>query len=167
MTEERDSESKRVDNFEDGSHHEDHGLEVPAESLLSKEKNTNQGEGNGFMKAAKSQALRPFVIISSSYLLFTITDGAIRMIVLQHAYSKSFSAMQVAIMFTLYELAGVFTNLVSKTEGFVLDCNDEVLTICETKGCRFHGCEMGYQGDLDYRVDATTILVQFIVWLAR
>lgn len=69
-------------------------------------------ENNGFMKAAKSEALRPFVIISSSYLLFTITDGAIRMIVLQHAYNKSFSAMQVAIMFTLYELAGVFTNLV-------------------------------------------------------
>ena len=65
-----------------------------------------------FMQAAKSKALRPFVIISSSYLLFTITDGAIRMIVLLHAYNKAFSALQVAIMFTLYELAGVFTNLV-------------------------------------------------------
>ena len=68
---------------------------------------------SGFMKQATSKALRPFVIISSSYLLFTITDGAIRMIVLLHAYNKSFSAMEVAIMFTLYELAGVFTNLVS------------------------------------------------------
>jgi hypothetical protein len=67
----------------------------------------------GFMQQATSKALRPFVIISSSYLLFTITDGAIRMIVLLHAYNKSFSAMQVALMFTLYELAGVFTNLVS------------------------------------------------------
>jgi hypothetical protein len=65
-----------------------------------------------FMQAAGSKALRPFVIISSSYLLFTITDGAIRMIVLLHAYNKSFSALEVAIMFTLYELAGVFTNLV-------------------------------------------------------
>ena len=65
-----------------------------------------------FMAAATSQALRPFVIISSSYLLFTVTDGAIRMIVLMHAYAKSFSALEVAIMFTLYELAGVFTNLV-------------------------------------------------------
>ena len=64
-----------------------------------------------FMEAARSEALRPFVIISSSYLLFTITDGAIRMIVLLHAYNKSFSALQVALMFTLYELAGVFTNL--------------------------------------------------------
>lgn len=33
------------------------------------------------------------------------------MIVLLHAYNKSFSALEVAIMFTLYELAGVFTNL--------------------------------------------------------
>jgi len=65
------------------------------------------------MEAASSEALRPFVIISSSYLLFTITDGAIRMIVLLHAYNKNFSALEVAIMFSLYELAGVFTNLIA------------------------------------------------------
>jgi hypothetical protein len=63
------------------------------------------------MQAARSSALRPFIIISSSYLLFTITDGAIRMIVLMHAYNNNFSALQVSIMFTLYEVAGVFTNL--------------------------------------------------------
>ena len=56
-------------------------------------------------------ALFPFAIISISYLLFTVTDGALRMIVLLHAYSKDFSAMQVALMFTLYECAGVVTNL--------------------------------------------------------
>jgi len=33
------------------------------------------------------------------------------MIVLLHAYNKSFTALEVAIMFMLYELAGVFTNL--------------------------------------------------------
>jgi Major Facilitator Superfamily len=70
-----------------------------------------------FMQAAGSKALRPFVIISSSYLLFTITDGAIRMIVLLHAYNKNFSALEVAIMFTLYELAGVFTNLAAGVMG--------------------------------------------------
>ena len=61
--------------------------------------------------------LRPFVIISITYLLFTITDGAIRMIVLLHAYNKSFSALEVAVMFTLYELAGVFTNLAAGVMG--------------------------------------------------
>uniref|UniRef100_A0A7S0JEI9 Uncharacterized protein n=1 Tax=Calcidiscus leptoporus TaxID=127549 RepID=A0A7S0JEI9_9EUKA len=53
----------------------------------------------------------PFVVISVSYLLFTVTDGAMRMIVLLHAYQKGFTALQVALMFTLYELAGVVTNL--------------------------------------------------------
>lgn len=51
-------------------------------------------------------ALKPFVIISLSYLLFTTTDGAIRMIVLLHAYNSGFTAWEVALMFTLYELAG-------------------------------------------------------------
>ena len=49
-------------------------------------------------------ALKPFVIISVSYLLFTVTDGAIRMVVLLHAYQKGFSAMEVAIMFSFYEV---------------------------------------------------------------
>ena len=39
------------------------------------------------------------------------------MIVLLHAYAKSFSALQVALMFTLYELAGVVTNLAAGLAG--------------------------------------------------
>ena len=58
-------------------------------------------------------ALYPFVIISIAYLLFTMTDGAVRMIVLLHAYNNGFSAMDVAIMFSFYELAGVVTNLMA------------------------------------------------------
>lgn len=91
-------------------------LQQPHQPLSVEESDTpvvaaEEEKKESFMQAARSEALRPFVIISSSYLLFTITDGAIRMIVLLHAYNKSFSALQVAIMFTLYELAGVFTNL--------------------------------------------------------
>jgi hypothetical protein len=77
----------------------------------------NPEKKQSFMEAAMSERLRPFVIISFSYLLFTITDGAIRMIVLLHAYNKNFSALQVAIMFTLYEVAGVFTNLAAGVMG--------------------------------------------------
>jgi len=78
-----------------------------------------QGGAGGLCACAcaSDKALRPFVIISSSYLLFTITDGAIRMIVLLHAYNKGFSALEVAIMFSLYELAGVFTNLAAGLMG--------------------------------------------------
>lgn len=46
-----------------------------------------------------------------------MTDGAVRMIVLLHAYQKGFSAMQVAVMFSLYELAGVVTNLLAGLMG--------------------------------------------------
>eukprot|EP00798_Chlamydomonas_sp_ICE-L_P027496 gene27496-4805_t len=43
--------------------------------------------------------------------------GAIRMIVLLHAYNSGFTAWEVAIMFTAYELAGVFTNLLAGIAG--------------------------------------------------
>jgi len=74
----------------------------PAQGVPNKKKKTFR---------QKYGALYPFAIISVSYLLFTITDGAVRMIVLLHAYSKNFSALDVAIMFSMYELAGIATNL--------------------------------------------------------
>jgi hypothetical protein len=39
------------------------------------------------------KGLMPFIVISISYLLFTMTDGGVRMLVLLHAYNKGFSAM--------------------------------------------------------------------------
>jgi len=39
------------------------------------------------------------------------------MIVLLHAYNKQFTAMEVALMFTLYETAGVVTNLMAGVAG--------------------------------------------------
>ncbi|KJE93704.1 major facilitator transporter [Capsaspora owczarzaki ATCC 30864] len=58
-----------------------------------------------------SPSLRPFYVISLSYLLFTLTDGALRMIVLMQANDIGFSAFEIALMFVLYELCGVVTNL--------------------------------------------------------
>ena len=65
----------------------------------------------------KVHALWPFIIISITYLLFTVTDGAVRMLVLLHAYTKGFSAMEVAVMFALYELCGAGTNLAAGVMG--------------------------------------------------
>jgi hypothetical protein len=74
---------------------------------------TRGGGGDGDVHGAPQplSALWPFVIITITYLLFTVTDGAVRMLVLLHAYTKGFSAMEVAIMFSLYELMGAGTNL--------------------------------------------------------
>jgi hypothetical protein len=78
--------------------------------------------------SSSRNALLPFAVISISYLLFTVTDGAIRMIVLLHAYSGGFSALQVAVMFSLYELAGVVTNLVAGFAGAKLGIKCTLLT---------------------------------------
>ena len=87
--------------------------DVDATEQTGNEQEEEDIKGWGF----SDPRLRPFVIISITYLLFTVTDGAIRMIVLLHAYNKNFSALEVAIMFTLYELAGVFTNLAAGMMG--------------------------------------------------
>jgi len=63
--------------------------------------------------ASRFGALEPFAIISLSYCLFTVTDGALRMIVLLHAFTKGFDAFEVALMFTLYETMGVVTNFLA------------------------------------------------------
>ena len=56
--------------------------------------------------AGRFSGLKPFAIMTFAYLLYTTTDGAIRMIVLLHAYQLGFSAWLTAVMFSLYELAG-------------------------------------------------------------
>jgi len=61
--------------------------------------------------------MRAFAIMSTCYLLFTLTDGALRMVVLFHAFTLGFSAWEVALMFGLYELAGVGTNLLAGVAG--------------------------------------------------
>ncbi|CAG8551355.1 964_t:CDS:2 [Paraglomus brasilianum] len=58
-------------------------------------------------------AMRNFYIIASAYLLFTLTDSALRMVVLLELYQRHYNALQISIMFMLYEFLGVVTNLVA------------------------------------------------------
>ncbi|KAJ3296354.1 hypothetical protein HK104_001670 [Borealophlyctis nickersoniae] len=55
--------------------------------------------------------MRNFYIIASGYLIFTITDSALRMIVLFELYQRQYLPLQIALMFTSYEALGVITNL--------------------------------------------------------
>uniref|UniRef100_A0A7S2WN85 Major facilitator superfamily (MFS) profile domain-containing protein n=1 Tax=Mucochytrium quahogii TaxID=96639 RepID=A0A7S2WN85_9STRA len=55
--------------------------------------------------------MRNFYATVYSFNMFTVTDGAIRVIVLLHANALNFTPIAIALMFTLYELMGVFTNL--------------------------------------------------------
>jgi hypothetical protein len=56
--------------------------------------------------------LRNYILVTAAYWGFTLTDGALRMLVLLHFYALGYSATQIAFLFLLYEFCGVITNLV-------------------------------------------------------
>ncbi len=56
-------------------------------------------------------AVRNYAIVTSAYFLFTITDGAIRMLVLLHFYGLGYTPFTLAFLFLLYETAGIFANV--------------------------------------------------------
>ncbi len=56
--------------------------------------------------------LREYAVITATYWVFTITDGALRMLVLLHLHELGYSPLEIASLFLLYELFGVITNLV-------------------------------------------------------
>ena len=58
------------------------------------------------------QGVRNYLIVTGGYWAFTITDGAIRMLVVLYFHQLGYSPFEVAMLFLLYEFLGVVTNLV-------------------------------------------------------
>jgi MFS family permease len=56
-------------------------------------------------------ALRSYVLVTLAYWAFTLTDGALRMLVLLHFHALGYTPVELAFLFVLYELFGVVTNL--------------------------------------------------------
>ena len=56
--------------------------------------------------------LRNYSLVTGVYWGFTLTDGALRMLVLLHFYQLGYSPIQIALLFLLYEFFGIITNLV-------------------------------------------------------
>ena len=57
-------------------------------------------------------AMRSYALVTVAYWAFTLTDGALRMLVLLHFNALGYSPIQLAFLFLLYEFFGVVTNLV-------------------------------------------------------
>ena len=57
-------------------------------------------------------AARNYAIVTAAYWGFTLTDGALRMLVLLHFYKLGYSPFALAFLFLLYEAAGVLANLI-------------------------------------------------------
>ena len=59
-----------------------------------------------------SPDVRQYLLITGNYWAFTLTDGALRMLVVLHFHQLGYSPLQVALLFLFYEVFGVITNLV-------------------------------------------------------
>jgi predicted MFS family arabinose efflux permease len=55
--------------------------------------------------------LRNYALVTGAYWAFTLTDGALRMLVLLHFHALGYGAVELAFLFLFYELFGVVTNL--------------------------------------------------------
>jgi len=54
---------------------------------------------------------RNYAVVTASYWSFTLTDGALRTLVLLHFYALGYTPFTLATLFLLYEAAGIVTNL--------------------------------------------------------
>ena len=59
-----------------------------------------------------NSGLRQYLVVTGNYWAFTLTDGALRMLVVLHFYSLGYSPLAIASLFLFYELFGVITNLI-------------------------------------------------------
>ena len=67
--------------------------------------------------------LRNYLVVTGGYWGFTITDGAIRMLVVLYFDHLGYSPFEVAMLFLFYEFFGVVTNLVGGWMGSRLGLN--------------------------------------------
>lgn len=56
-------------------------------------------------------ALAQYITVTASYWAFTLTDGALRMLVLLFFHDLGYSPIELASLFLLYEFFGIVTNL--------------------------------------------------------
>ena len=56
-------------------------------------------------------AIQQYAIVTANYWAFTLTDGALRMLVVFHFHALGYSTLEIALLFLFYEFFGVVTNL--------------------------------------------------------
>lgn len=59
----------------------------------------------------KTSSFRQYSIVTGNYWAFTLTDGALRILVILYFYQLNYSALQIASLFLFYEFFGIVTNL--------------------------------------------------------
>ena len=72
-------------------------------------------------------ALRNYALVTGAYWGFTLTDGALRMLVLLHFDRLGYSAVAIAFLFLFYEFFGIVTNLLG---GWIAARSGLRVTLC-------------------------------------
>ncbi|WP_348694641.1 organoarsenical effux MFS transporter ArsJ, partial [Stutzerimonas balearica] len=70
-----------------------------------------------------SPEIRQYLVVTGNYWAFTLTDGALRMLVVLHFHGLGYSPLAIAALFLFYEIFGVGTNLVGGWLGARLGLN--------------------------------------------
>jgi hypothetical protein len=55
--------------------------------------------------------LQQYAVVTANYWAFTLTDGALRMLVVFHFHQLGYSSLEIAFLFLFYEFFGIITNL--------------------------------------------------------
>lgn len=70
-----------------------------------------------------SREVKQYLLVTFNYWNFTLTDGALRMLVVLHFHHLGYSPLEIAMLFLFYEIFGVVTNLVGGYLGARLGLN--------------------------------------------
>lgn len=70
-----------------------------------------------------SEDIKQYLIVTGNYWAFTLTDGALRMLIVLHFHALGYSPLSIAMLFVFYEIFGVVTNLVGGFLGAYLGLN--------------------------------------------
>ena len=70
-----------------------------------------------------SPQIKQYLVITGNYWAFTLTDGALRMLVVLYFHQLGYSPLNIAMLFLFYEIFGVVTNLVGGWLGARLGLN--------------------------------------------
>ena len=70
-----------------------------------------------------SKQVKQYLVITGNYWAFTLTDGALRMLVVLYFHQLGYSPLNIAMLFLFYEVFGVITNLIGGWLGARLGLN--------------------------------------------
>ena len=73
--------------------------------------------------ASLSDDIKQYLVVTGNYWAFTLTDGALRMLVVLHFHALGYSPLGIAMLFLFYEIFGVVTNLIGGFLGARLGLN--------------------------------------------